>query len=266
MTAVDLEAPAPAVRTELRGKVLWVHLQRPEVLNAINADMAEGLDAALDRAAEKDVRALVIRGTGRAFCAGADLVQVPGEVVDTDKMAETVDRIAAVVERIAAFPKPVVAGVNGIAAAGGLEIILACDMVVAAEGARIADAHSNYGLLPGAGGSARLPRAVGTAMAKRLMFTGEFVPAEQLVACGFVTEIVPADQLDSRLEELSDSLALRSPRVMAAMKQLANESLELSLAQACKAESVALRAYLKTPDVHVGLAAFREGRRPEFED
>ncbi|PRZ39702.1 short chain enoyl-CoA hydratase [Antricoccus suffuscus] len=256
----------PAIRTELKGKVLWVHLQRPEVLNAINEEMIYGLAAALDRASEKDVRGVVIRGTGRAFCAGADLVQVPGEQVDTGKMVTTVNRVAAVVDRIAAFPKPVIAGINGITAAGGLEIALACDLVVAVEDARFADAHSNYGLLPGAGGSARLPRAVGTAMAKRLMFTGEFVLAEQLVATGFVTAVVPAERLDARLEELSRSLAVRSPRVLAAMKELANNSLDATLAEAREAESVALRAYLKTPDVHVGLAAFREGKRPEFED
>lgn len=255
-----------AVRTEVRGKVLWVHLQRPEVLNAINAEMVEGLDAAVDRASRKDVRAMVIRGTGRAFCAGADLVQVPGATPDIDRMEQTVVRVAAVVERIAALPKPVVAGVNGIAAAGGLELVLACDMVVAAAGARFADAHSNYGLLPGAGGSARLPRAVGPAMARRLMLTGEFVTAEALVPCGFVTKVVPADELDATLEMLSGSLAERSPRVMAAMKRLAGAADDCSLAGALDAEAKELSVYLRTPDVLVGLAAFREGARPVFED
>ncbi|MDT0200910.1 enoyl-CoA hydratase/isomerase family protein [Nocardioides sp. AE5] len=246
--------------------MLWVHLQRPEVLNSINEEMVDGLAAALDRASAKDVRVMVIRGTGRAFCAGADLVQVPGEEVDTSRMEQIVERVAAVVGGIAKLPKPVIAGVNGITAAGGLEIVLACDLVVAVEGARIADAHSNYGLLPGAGGSARLPRAVGTPMAKRMMLTGDFVTAEELVASGFVTAVVPIDQLDECLEELSTSLALRSPRVMTAMKHLADGASDITLAEACDAEAVALRAYLKTPDVHAGLAAFREGKRPEFED
>lgn len=260
------EAPATAVRTELRGKVLWVHLQRPEVLNAINEDMVAGISAALDRAASKDVRALVIRGTGRAFCAGADLVEVPGEVPDIDRMKKTVVRVSAMVERIAALSKPVIAGVNGVAAAGGLELVLACDLVVAVRGARFADAHSNYGLLPGAGGSARLPRAVGAAMAKRLMLTGEFVPAEQLLGSGFVTSIVPPEQLDAHLGELSTSLAQRSPRVMAAMKRLANAAGDSTLDQALKAEALELGNYLLTPDVIAGLAAFREGKRPVFED
>jgi enoyl-CoA hydratase/carnithine racemase len=257
---------APAVRTELRGKALWVHLQRPEVLNAINEAVVEGLDAALDRADRPDVRAVVIRGTGRAFCAGADLVQVPGAIPDIGRMEATVRRVAAVIERIAALPKPVIAGVNGLAAAGGLELVLACDLVVAAAGARFADAHSNYGLLPGAGGSARLPRVLGEPMAKRLMFTGEFVAAEALVASGFVTRVVPPEELDAALETLSAALAERSPRVMAAMKRLAGGAADATLAEALEAEANELSVYLRTPDVLVGLAAFRDGRRPVFED
>jgi len=256
----------PAVRTELRGKVLWVHLQRPEVLNAINEEIVAGLNAALDRASEKDVRVMVIRGVGRAFCAGADLVEVPGETPDIKRMEHIVGRVAAMVERIAALPKPVIAGVNGIAAAGGLEIVLACDLVVAVAGARFADAHSNYGLLPGAGGSARLPRAVGLPMAKRMMLTGDFVLAEELAANGFVAKVTPPDQLDACLDELSASLAQRSPRVMAAMKQLAGAACDTPLVKALEAESVALSAYLQTQDVLAGLAAFREGTRPSFED
>jgi enoyl-CoA hydratase/carnithine racemase len=209
---------------------------------------------------------MVIRGTGRAFCAGADLVEVPGATVDIDQMKATVARVAAMVERIAALPKPVIAGVNGVTAAGGLEIVLACDLVVAVAGAKIADAHSNYGLLPGAGGSARLPRAVGPAMARRLMLTGDFVPAEQLVPSGLVTKVTPPDQLDAALEALSASLAQRSPRVMAAMKRLVAAGGDSSLNAALDEEAKALSAYLRTPDVHAGLAAFRAGGRPEFDD
>lgn len=260
------EAKAPAVEMELRGKVLWVRLQRPDVLNAINEEIVAGLSAAVDRASRKDVRAMVIRGTGRAFCAGADLVEVPGATPDPTRIKSIVATVAAVVERIATLPKPVIAGVNGITAAGGLEIVLACDLVVAVAGARFADAHSNYGLLPGAGGSARLPRAVGAPMARKLMFTGEFVTAEELAPCGFVARIVAPDALDAALEQLSNSLAERSPRVMAAMKRLVSGAGDGSLGDALEAEADALTAYLQTPDVLAGLAAFREGKRPTFED
>ncbi|MGA0599330.1 enoyl-CoA hydratase/isomerase family protein [Caulobacter sp. KR2-114] len=268
MSATDIGsgAKAPAVELELRGKVLWVRLQRPEVLNAINEEIVEGLSAAVDRASRKDVRAMVIRGTGRAFCAGADLMEVPGAIIDTARIKATVERVAAVVERIAALPKPVIAGVNGLCAAGGLEIVLACDLVVAVAGARFADAHSNYGLLPGAGGSARLPRAVGEPMAKRLMFTGDFVTAEELAPLGFIALIVPTDTLDEALEALGNSLAARSPRVMAAMKRLVTAGGDSTLNEALRAEDETLTAYLETPDVVAGLAAFRQGKRPTFDD
>ncbi len=256
----------PAVVMELRGKVLWVRLQRPEVLNAINEAIVAGLDAAVDRAGRKDVRVMVIRGTGRAFCAGADLVEVPGGRADIDRMQATVARVAAVVERIAALPKARHRRRERHRRRRGLELVLACDMVVAAAGARFADAHSNYGLLPGAGGSARLPRALGLAMAKRLMLTGEFVPAEALVASGFVTTVVASEDLDRCLEKLSTSLAERSPRVMAAMKRLADAAEDTLLTDALAAEAAELGVYLRTPDVLAGLAAFRDGKRPVFED
>ncbi|MFO7190964.1 enoyl-CoA hydratase-related protein [Thermocrispum sp.] len=263
--AVDAE-PGAAVSFGMRGKVLWVHLQRPEVLNAINPDMVDGLHRAVDRAEQSDVRAVVVRGTGRAFCAGADLVEVPGEEPDVGRIEAIVDRVAAVVNRIAALPKPVIAGVNGIAAAGGLELVLACDIVIASEQARFADAHSNYGLLPGAGGAARLPRAVGPNLAKRLMFTGEFVSAEELVPTGFVTRVVAADELDRVLTEVSESLAARSPRVLAAMKRMVDAAGDVTLKDGLAAEADTLRDYLRTRDVLIGLAAFRDGTRPVFED
>lgn len=264
--ATEAAAAEPAVRTDLQGKVLWIYLQRPQVLNAINQEMVDGLHAAIDRASQRDVRAVVLRGSGRAFCAGADLVDVPGAVVDTNRMLETVQQVAALVDRLAALPKPVIAGVNGVAAAGGLELILACDIVVAAEGARLADAHSNYGLLPGAGGSVRLPRAVGPMLAKRMMLTGDFVPVEELVACGFITAVVPLEDLDAKLGDVSASLAQRSPRVLAAMKDLLDHAGQAGSADPFAAEMDALRGYLKTPDVLKGLEAFREGTSPEFDD
>lgn len=261
-----LDDRTPATTMSVLDRVLWVHLQRPDVLNSINTAMVEGLHRALDRAERPDVRAVVIRGTGRAFCAGADLEQVPGAEIDVELLSRTVDSIATVVDRIAEFPKPVIAGVNGVTAAGGLELVLACDLVVAARGAQIADGHSNFGLLPGGGGSYRLPRRAGLSMAKRMMLTGDFVPVEELTGCGLISQVVDPDELDVALTRLSASLARRSPRVMAAMKQLADASLDRSQAQGAAQESATLRAYLQTPDLIEGLTAFRESRTPVFED
>lgn len=264
--ATKTSTASSAVSTDLRRKVLWVDLQRPDVLNAINHEMIQGLNGALEIARGPEVRAVVIRGTGRAFCAGADLFSVPGAVINIDEMKETVSRVAEVVNQIAELPKPVVAGVNGIAAAGGLEIVLACDLVVAAQGARLADAHSNYGLLPGAGGSARLARAVGPALAKRLMFTGDYVAVEDLVRSGLIAEVVPPEQLDASLEELAGKLAERSPRVLAAMKRLVDGNADATLEEALRAETAELSTHLESSDLMIGLRAFRNGARPQFDD
>lgn len=255
-----------ATDVELRDRVLWIQLSRPEVLNAINDEMIAELDRAAERAAQPDVRVVVIRGAGRSFSVGVDLKQVAGSGFDIDRLTATVREAARVITRIATLPKPVIAGVNGLTAAGGLEIVLACDLVIAARSARLADAHSNYGLLPGGGGSFRLARLVGPQQAKRLLFTGEFVAAEELLAAGLVTEVVDDERLDDRLEELSGALAERSPRVLAAMKRLVEESSGQSTEEAASAEFATLVAHAHTPDLAEGLAAFREGRQPRFDD
>lgn len=254
-----------ATHTEVRDAVLWLRLQRPEALNAINADMAREIDAALDRASEPDVRVLVITGAGRAFSAGADLRELPGDQLDVDTLEATVHRIDAVIGRLASFPRPVIAGVNGIAAGGGMEIVLACDLVIASTAARLGDAHVNFGLLPGGGGSYRLPRRVGMSLATRLMFTGELVPAEDLVASGLVMRVVAPDDLDSALEQVASPLARRSPRALAAMKHLVASQQDQPEATAAAAERAALHEHLRTADVVEGLSAFREGRTPVFE-
>lgn len=266
MNVETQSSAAPAVSQELRGKVLWVFLERPDVMNAINADVIEGLHRAADRAQHKDVRAVVIRGTGRAFCAGADLHQVPGEDIDIGQLKNTVSDVAAAIDRIADLPKPVLAAVNGIVAAGGLELVLACDIVVAVRDAKFADAHSNYGLLPGAGGSVRLPRLVGLALAKRMMLTGDFIKPQDLMHTGFISAIVEPEELDSYVDQVATNLAERSPRVLSAMKRLIDNASESSVADASRAEAAALHAYLDGPDLAEGLTAFREKRRPQFVD
>lgn len=254
----------PPTTVEVRDRVLWLSLQRPEVLNAIGHETVAGIHAALDRATEGDIRVVVIRGSGRAFCAGADLQDLPGATIDIDALEIAVSRVAEVVDRIAALPVPVIAGVNGIAAGGGLELVLASDLVIAVRGARLGDAHVNYGLLPGAGGSYRLPRRVGSSIARRMMLTGEFVPAEELVACGLISRVVAPEDLDRELTQLSSTLAGRSPRVLSAMKQLIASAAESTTAQAAEAERSALREHLRSGDVLEGLTAFREGRPPVF--
>ncbi len=247
------------------GALGWLRLCRPEALNALSAPLVGELARAL-RVLEGDpaVRVVAITGKGRAFCAGADLGFVGARLDASAELLAFVAEAAALVERLATFSKPVIAAVNGLALAGGLELVLACDLVVAAASARLGDAHANYGLLPGAGGAARLSRRIGASRAKHLLFTGETLPASELLAMGLVNRVVPDAELEPSVEKLAETIAARSPTGLRAMKRLVDEGLDLPLAAALRREQEALRAHVETADLREGLAAFREKRAPRF--
>jgi enoyl-CoA hydratase/carnithine racemase len=256
-----------AVLYEERGAAAWLTINRPEALNSINEAVLDGLNDGLDRAeASAGLRAVVVTGTGRAFSAGADLKSVREQVAKGDDSfgKRFVASILAVLDRMERFPLPVIAAVNGMALAGGLETVLACDLVIAAESARLGDAHANYGLIPGGGGSVRLPRKVGPTRAKYLMFTGAFVPAAELVASGLVNEVVPDDQLVEAVEKLVEQLAGKSPLGLARMKQLVNDGLEQPQETAIRLEYLMSELHAKSDDMTEGLAAFEEKRQPNF--
>ena len=216
--------------------------------------------------ADKDVRALVFTGAGRAFCAGYDLKYVLDIVSrqDPEEIRRFMAGALALSTRIAGCEKPVIAAVNGIAAAGGLELILSCDLAIAAEGVRIADAHANYGLLPGAGGSAMLPRRIGPARAKYLLYSGEFVAAETLRDWGLFNAVVPADKLLGEVEQLAAKITAKSPLVIRRMKHLVDDGLDSSLAVALRAETKAWEAHALAEDFMEGLTAFSEKREPDY--
>jgi enoyl-CoA hydratase len=250
------------VELERSGPALWAKLNRPEALNGLTVGIAEGLDAAVDAAEDPEVRALVITGVGRAFCAGADLKVV--RAGEGDHMT-FLRRMGAAFDRLEALPKPVIAAVNGIAVAGGLELLLCCDLVIASESARIGDAHANYGLLPGAGSSVRLAQRIGVTRAKHLLFTGAMLPARDLEAAGLINDVVPDDELRPAIDRLVETLATKSPLGLARMKRLAADALEVPTPVALRAELAASELHLTSYDMHEGLAAFAEKRAPRFE-
>ncbi len=255
------------VTLDRRGPVAWITLDRPQSMNAIDRNLAAQLGTAVEEAAaDPRVRVLVITGSGRAFSAGADLKALapPDGELGAEAIVTFVARAAAVIEAVATVPKPVIAAVNGLALAGGLELALACDLIIASDQAQLGDAHANYGLLPGAGGSIRLARRVGVPAAKRLMFSGDILAATDLVAWGLVDEVVPADRLLARVGALAATLAAKSPAGLAAMKRLADLALDLSLTDGLEAERRELAPHVHSPDLAEGLAAFRSRRPPVF--
>lgn len=258
---------SPTLAKHRAGAVVWLRLQRPAAMNAISPGLLDELNVALDEIeSDETVRVVVLTGTGRAFCAGADLKAIANAAgeVDPSQVVAFVAYAGRTIERLAALGQPVIAGVNGLALAGGLELLLASDIVVAASTARIGDAHANYGLIPGAGGSVRLSRVVGTHMAKYLAFTGDHFPPSSPVLAGLVSLIVEPEQLDNRLSELASTLADKSPLGLRRMKRLINDAPDQSLRDALAAEQHALGEQCRSADFTEGIAAFAARRTPVY--
>lgn len=254
-----------AVLTERRGAALWATLNRESAMNSLDPDVLAGLEAAMDEAeAEPEVRALVLTGSGRAFCAGADLGVIEGAGAPPGAFLQFLESAGGTFSRLERLPLPTIAAINGIALAGGLELVLCCDLAVAAESARIGDAHANYGLLPGGGASVRLPRRVGPALAKQLMFTGAFLEAGELRHSGLLNDVVPGADLGAAVDALVAAIAAKSPLGLREMKRLLDEGLLQPPADGLRAELDAQAAHGRSADMAEGLAAFRENRAPEF--
>jgi enoyl-CoA hydratase len=247
------------VRIERRGRGLWLWLNRPHALNALTVEIASGLDRGLDlAAADEGIRAVVIAGEGRAFCAGADLTQVLGAEADL------LGRLGAVFDRVESFGKPVIAAVHGAALAGGLELVLCCDLVVAGGSAAFGDAHANYGMFPAGGATVRLPRRIGVARAKQLMFTGAIVPAGELAGTDLITGLVEDGQLTAEVEALVATIAGKSAAGIAAMKVLVDEGMQVPAEVALRRERREAAAYIRSADFAEGVRAFAEKRQPRF--
>jgi enoyl-CoA hydratase/carnithine racemase len=252
---------------EKQGSTAWLTLNRPKAMNSLNLSIIGRLEKLLPQIADDDeVRVLVITGTGPAFCAGADLKEVlasgdlpPGEPDFLDRVCESV------MNPLRDFPKPVIAALNGITMAGGLELTMCCDIVLASEDAQIGDAHANFGVYPGAGGAAILPRVLPLNVAKYLLFTGKTLSAQEMKNLGLVNEVHPADQLQQAAADLAELLCAKSPIALRRMKAVANRSQDLARDAALAEEQVMLRKHQRSWDMAEGLRAFSEKRPPEFQ-
>ena len=251
---------------EIRGSGAWIMLNRPKEMNAITERMLDELDAALTECkANNNVLAVVLTGRGSAFCAGADLKGVLSSLEKAPPGAKDfLDRYYDVFRYLRNFPKPIIAALNGITLAGGLEIAMCCDIIFAAEGAEIGDAHSNFGVFPGGGGAAVLPKKVGHNRAKYLLFSGDFLPATELEKYGLVNKVVPDADLVGEVEKLIEKLATKSPLVLRRMKEVANASFDQTQDEALRYEMLNLRQHCRSYDLQEGLKAFAEKRKPEF--
>ena len=254
----------PVVIAEIRNGSMWIRLNRPDAMNALTPEVLDAINEALSNAELRpEIMAVVLTGSGRAFCAGADLKYVKAQagLSGTNSFLESV---LAIMKRIERFPKPVIAALNGLTLAAGLELLLCCDLVLAARSAKIGDAHANYGLLPGGGGSVRLPRIIGATRAKYLLFTGDFVDAAEMLTAGLVNQVVDDNQLENATQALADRIATKSPLGLRRMKALVNDGLQQPVDTALRLELLACEVHQHSADQHEGLAAFNEKRIPRF--
>lgn len=257
-----------------QGGVLWLTLNRPEAANAVTPDQRDRLiDLLAEASGRVEVRAVVLGATGKHFCTGADLRHsrpgpersegAPERVVgDVARMIrEGAQRlIAAVVD----CEKPVIGAINGTAAGIGAHLALACDLVIAAEGARFIEVFVRRGLVPDGGGCWLLPRLVGLQKAKELMFFGDDLPAADAERLGLVNRVVPGDELDKVVGEWAARLAAGPTRSLGLTKGLLNRSLDSDRDTAFREEARAQELNMTTQDANEGVAAFVERREPDY--
>jgi 2-(1,2-epoxy-1,2-dihydrophenyl)acetyl-CoA isomerase len=252
-----------AVETTREGGVLTITLNRPDVLNAFNADLHRALAAALEDARADDVRAVVITGAGRGFCVGQDLTEfreAAGDIAERLRGNYHPNILA-----IRALEKPVIGAVNGPAAGAGLSLACACDVRLASEDATFVPAFINIGLVPDSGSTYFVRRLLGTARAFEWMTSGRRLTAADAHAWGLVSEVVEADRLEERSAELAAELAALPTRGIALSKRLFDHAENATLEEQLEWEAQLQTVATRTHDFAEGVAAFLEKREPRFE-
>jgi 2-(1,2-epoxy-1,2-dihydrophenyl)acetyl-CoA isomerase len=256
--------------------ILRLTLNRPERKNSISPELREELLAALDEARSDDeIRVVVITGAGDAFCSGVDLgrskvtegaAKAEPKKPDLRAIREAMKRgMQRVIKAIWELDKPVIAAVNGVAAGGGAQLALVCDLVIASDDARLIEIFVRRGLAVDSGGGWLLPRLVGLAKAKELVFFGDALSANDALAAGLFNKVVPATELEGATNEWAERLARGPTRSIGASKMLLNRALETDLTTALEEEANAQALVSQTRDFGEGVRAFAEKRDPDFQ-
>jgi enoyl-CoA hydratase/carnithine racemase len=261
------DAAAGLVLVERRGTAAFVTLNRPDAANALSKALVAALEGAFAELAAglkrgDDVRVVVLTGSGKAFSAGADLKE--RRAMTLDQTWGFLDELNRLMNAVAAFPRPVIAAINGAAFGGGLELALACDIRLAADGAEMGLTEVRLGVIPGAGGTQRLARVASLAAAKELILTGRRVRAQRAYLLGIVSDVVPAEILADAAAKLADEIAAAGPLAVAAAKRAIDGGWTLPIADALALEATCYEEVLASDDRNEGLAAFAEKRLPVF--
>jgi enoyl-CoA hydratase/carnithine racemase len=259
------------ILVEEKDQIAKITLNRPDKLNAVSPDLIAEVKDALEHIRKSEARVVIItggemEGKRKMFSAGADLTKsgIDPFSPKLDQIRASSTRGQSMCDMIADYEKPVVAMVNGLALGGGCEILLACDIVVASETAEIGQPEVSLGIIPGWGGTQRLPRKVGPSKAKQMILTGERISAREAEKIGLVNIITAPEKLEEITMELAKKLIRKSPVILKLAKRAVNQGLETSLKNGLKIENDAFVECFSTEDVREGMQAFLEKREPKF--
>jgi 2-(1,2-epoxy-1,2-dihydrophenyl)acetyl-CoA isomerase len=254
-----------SILCKVENKVAYITLNRPEVFNSFNREMALSLQKMLDDCATNaNVRAIVITGSGKAFCAGQDLKEVTTPELNPGFRKILEEHYNPIIEKIRTIDKPIVAAVNGVAAGAGANIALACDIVVASENASFIQAFSKIGLIPDSAGTFFLPRLIGFQKASALMMLGDKVGAKEAFEIGMIYKFYPVAFFEEEVEKLALTLSEMPTHALALTKKLLNRSMINNLQEQLAMESDLQIDASSSNDYQEGVNAFMEKRAPEF--
>ncbi|WZY00817.1 enoyl-CoA hydratase-related protein [Bacillus sp. FSL W7-1360] len=259
----DLLKQGPLI-TAVEDHCAWLYFNRPEAANALSLKLLKALKAQCEKIKEdRDIRVVVLTAaTGKVFCAGADLKE--RAAMTEEEAIETVKLIGETVEALASLPQPVIVAAAGHAFGGGLELCLAGDVRLFAKDAQYGLTETRLAIIPGAGGTQRLPRLIGPGKAKELIYTGRRISGAEAYAIGLCEHAVPVEEMATAARALAIEMAQSGPLALQAAKQAIDASADLPLAEGLRREHEAYQTILHTNDRLEGLAAFKEKRQPIY--
>ena len=248
---------------EVKDNIAWVRLNRPDKLNALNPQVFREIGEAVELCeADQEVRVLVLTGNEKAFAAGADIEHMSkGDILDAYMFGDKVVRIQ---EMLADCPKPTIAAISGYALGGGLEVSLCCDFRIVTESAVLGLPEISLGIIPGGGGTQRLPRLINYSMAAEMIMTGEMIKADQALQIGLVNRVVPTDKLEEEVVAFAKKLIKRPAIALRAAKIAMRKGLNVSLKDGVQMEQDLFCMLFGTRDQKEGMAAFIEKRKANF--
>jgi len=251
---------------EKKEEIATIIINRPKVLNALNKELLQEIKNALENSQnDKTTRVIIITGAGpRAFCAGADIPEFKKlSPIETFEFIQFGQDVFNLIENLS---KPVIAAVNGYALGGGLELAMACDIIIASDKARFGQPEINLGLMPGYGGTQRLTRIVGNKKAKEIIMTGDMINADEAVKIGLANKVIPGEKLMEEATNLGNKLAEKSSLALKFNKLSINKALETTLSEGLAYERAIWTILLSSEDAQEGTSAFIEKRKPIWKD